>query len=148
MTVLTALLDGFTQMWPEMPEDEAVEIITRFVYRALNGKDYPETTSPLGPLLAGEHQTLRFAGYALASSSGRRAGPAPQVGQAVILTRIAQVAAELTPHHGAGWPPPIIPNGPAVTRPAAHGTGSRPGSDTPRSRSCHLGPYRPIVRNL
>ena len=27
------------QMWPEMPEDEAVEIITRFVYRALNGKD-------------------------------------------------------------------------------------------------------------
>ena len=41
MTVLTALLDGFTQMWPEMPEDEAVEIITRFVYRALNGKDYP-----------------------------------------------------------------------------------------------------------
>jgi len=40
MTVLTALLDGFTQMWPEMPEDEAVEIITRFVYRALNGKDY------------------------------------------------------------------------------------------------------------
>jgi AcrR family transcriptional regulator len=41
MTVLTALLDGFMQSWPEMPEDEAVEIITRFVYRALNGKDYP-----------------------------------------------------------------------------------------------------------
>jgi AcrR family transcriptional regulator len=40
MTVLTALLDGFTQVWPEMPEDEAVEIITRFAYRALNGKDY------------------------------------------------------------------------------------------------------------
>ena len=41
MTVLTSLLDGFTQMWPEMPEDEAIEVITRFVYRALNGKDYP-----------------------------------------------------------------------------------------------------------
>ena len=40
MTVLTAMLDGFAQMWPDMPEDEAVEIITRFVYRALNGKDY------------------------------------------------------------------------------------------------------------
>lgn len=40
MTVLTAMLDGFAQMWPEMPEDEAVEIITRFVYRALNGKDF------------------------------------------------------------------------------------------------------------
>jgi len=41
MTVLTSLLDGFTQMWPEMPEGEAIEVITRFVYRALNGKDYP-----------------------------------------------------------------------------------------------------------
>jgi len=41
MTVLTALLDGFTQVWHEMPEDEAVEVITRSVYRALNGKDYP-----------------------------------------------------------------------------------------------------------
>jgi hypothetical protein len=34
------MLDGFTQMWPEMPEDEAIEVITRFAYRALNGKDY------------------------------------------------------------------------------------------------------------
>jgi hypothetical protein len=25
MTVLTSLLDGFTQMRPEMPEDEAIE---------------------------------------------------------------------------------------------------------------------------
>jgi AcrR family transcriptional regulator len=41
MTVLTAMLDGFTQTWPEMPEVEAIEVITRFVYRALNGKDYP-----------------------------------------------------------------------------------------------------------
>lgn len=40
MTVMTAMLDGFARMWPEMPEDEAVEVITRFVYRALNGKDY------------------------------------------------------------------------------------------------------------
>jgi AcrR family transcriptional regulator len=41
MTVLTSMLDGFTQTWPEMPEEEAIEVITRFVYRALNGKDYP-----------------------------------------------------------------------------------------------------------
>jgi AcrR family transcriptional regulator len=41
MTVLTAMLDGFMQMWPEMPQDEAIEVITRVVYRALNGKDYP-----------------------------------------------------------------------------------------------------------
>ncbi|MGH3279045.1 MAG: hypothetical protein ACRDNW_07895, partial [Trebonia sp.] len=41
MTVLTSLLDGFAQMWPEMSEDEAVEIITRFAYRALNAKDFP-----------------------------------------------------------------------------------------------------------
>jgi AcrR family transcriptional regulator len=41
LTVLAAMLDGLTQMWPEVPGDEAVEIITRFVYRALNGKDHP-----------------------------------------------------------------------------------------------------------
>jgi hypothetical protein len=29
-----------------MPEDEAVEIITRFVYRALNGKDFLPVDSP------------------------------------------------------------------------------------------------------
>ena len=41
LTVLAATLDGLAQMWPDMPEDEAVEVITRFAYRALNGKDYP-----------------------------------------------------------------------------------------------------------
>ena len=41
LTVLAAMLDGFTQMRPELPEDEATEVMTRFVYRALNGKDYP-----------------------------------------------------------------------------------------------------------
>lgn len=40
LTVMGAMLDGFTQIWPEMPEHEAIEIATRFVYRALNGKDY------------------------------------------------------------------------------------------------------------
>ena len=41
LTVLAATLDGLAQIWPDMPEDEAVEVITRFVYRALNGRDYP-----------------------------------------------------------------------------------------------------------
>ncbi len=41
LTVLGSMLDGLTQIWPEVPGDEAVEIITRFAYRALNGKDYP-----------------------------------------------------------------------------------------------------------
>jgi hypothetical protein len=46
MSVLGGLLDGLAQMWPEMPADEAVEIITRFVYRALNGKDFLPVDSP------------------------------------------------------------------------------------------------------
>jgi AcrR family transcriptional regulator len=41
LTVLGAMLDGLAQMWPEVPADEAVDIITRFAYRALNGKDHP-----------------------------------------------------------------------------------------------------------
>jgi AcrR family transcriptional regulator len=41
LTVLATMLEGLARMWPEMPEDEAVEIITRFAYRALNGRDYP-----------------------------------------------------------------------------------------------------------
>ncbi|HSZ39915.1 MAG TPA: TetR/AcrR family transcriptional regulator [Trebonia sp.] len=44
LTVLGALLDGLARTWPEIPEDEAVEIVTRFVYRALNGKDYPRSS--------------------------------------------------------------------------------------------------------
>ena len=41
LTVLAAILDGLAQTWPDIPEDQAVEVITRFAYRALNGKDYP-----------------------------------------------------------------------------------------------------------
>lgn len=41
LTVFGALLDGLARTWAEIPEDEAVETVTRFVYRALNGKDYP-----------------------------------------------------------------------------------------------------------
>jgi len=41
LTVVASMLDGLTELWPEVPGDEAVEIITRFAYRALNGKDYP-----------------------------------------------------------------------------------------------------------
>ena len=44
LTVLGALLDGLARTWPEIPEDEAVEIITRFAYRALNGRDYPPSS--------------------------------------------------------------------------------------------------------
>jgi AcrR family transcriptional regulator len=36
-----AMLEGLAYMWSEPPGDEAIEIITRFVYRALNGKDCP-----------------------------------------------------------------------------------------------------------
>jgi AcrR family transcriptional regulator len=41
LTGLAAMLNSLGQLWPEMPEDQAVEIITRFIYRALNGTDYP-----------------------------------------------------------------------------------------------------------
>jgi AcrR family transcriptional regulator len=41
LTVLASMLEGIAQMWPEVPGDEAIEIITRFVYRALNAEDYP-----------------------------------------------------------------------------------------------------------
>jgi AcrR family transcriptional regulator len=40
LTVLGAMLDSIAQTWDEIPGDEAVEIITRFAYRALNGKDW------------------------------------------------------------------------------------------------------------
>ncbi|HUN37423.1 MAG TPA: TetR/AcrR family transcriptional regulator [Trebonia sp.] len=41
LTVLATMLDGLTEMWSELPDDDAIEIITRFAYRALNGRDYP-----------------------------------------------------------------------------------------------------------
>jgi AcrR family transcriptional regulator len=40
MTVLASMFDGLVQLWPDTPGDEAIELITRFAYRALNGKDY------------------------------------------------------------------------------------------------------------
>jgi AcrR family transcriptional regulator len=36
-----AMLESLVLMWPGEPGDEAVETITRLVYRALNGRDYP-----------------------------------------------------------------------------------------------------------
>jgi AcrR family transcriptional regulator len=44
LTMMVSMLDGLMRIWPEIPGDEAIEIITRFVYRALNGKDYPVTS--------------------------------------------------------------------------------------------------------
>jgi AcrR family transcriptional regulator len=40
LSVLGSMLDGMAHLWPETPGDDAIEIITRFAYRALNGKDY------------------------------------------------------------------------------------------------------------
>ncbi|MCW7941349.1 TetR family transcriptional regulator [Streptomyces hygroscopicus] len=41
LTLLVAMIDSLAQVWFDMPEDEAVEVITRFAYRALNARDYP-----------------------------------------------------------------------------------------------------------
>jgi AcrR family transcriptional regulator len=41
LMVLAPMLDGLTRTWPDVPDDEVIEIITRILYRALNGKDYP-----------------------------------------------------------------------------------------------------------
>ncbi|OKI09549.1 TetR family transcriptional regulator [Streptomyces sp. CB02923] len=40
LTLMSALLEAPAQLGPGMPEEEAVEVTTRFLYRALNGKDY------------------------------------------------------------------------------------------------------------
>jgi AcrR family transcriptional regulator len=40
LTMMGAMLDSLARLWPEVEEDEAVEATTRFVYRALNGRDY------------------------------------------------------------------------------------------------------------
>lgn len=41
LAMMGAVLDGLMPLWPEAAEEEAVEVITRFVYRALNGEDCP-----------------------------------------------------------------------------------------------------------
>ncbi|MEU2791380.1 TetR family transcriptional regulator [Streptomyces sp. NPDC007100] len=41
LTLMSAMLDAPAHLPPGMPEEEAVEAATRFIYRALNGKDYP-----------------------------------------------------------------------------------------------------------
>ncbi|NMO36849.1 TetR/AcrR family transcriptional regulator [Streptomyces sp. GMY01] len=41
LTLLASMFDSLGQLWPDIPEDEAVEVITRFAYRALNGRDIP-----------------------------------------------------------------------------------------------------------
>jgi AcrR family transcriptional regulator len=45
LTVLASMFDALVRLWPETPADEAIEILTRFAYRALNGKDYPATSA-------------------------------------------------------------------------------------------------------
>ena len=45
LTVLVSMLESLVQLWPETPGDDAIEIITRFAYRALNGKDYPAASA-------------------------------------------------------------------------------------------------------
>ncbi|MFH8348106.1 TetR/AcrR family transcriptional regulator [Streptomyces sp. NPDC018045] len=40
LMLLSTMLDAPAQPWPGMSEEEAVEAVTRFIYRALNGRDY------------------------------------------------------------------------------------------------------------
>jgi AcrR family transcriptional regulator len=40
LAMMASMLDGLVQMRPDVPADEAIEVVTRFAYRALNGKDY------------------------------------------------------------------------------------------------------------
>ncbi|WP_189080708.1 TetR/AcrR family transcriptional regulator [Mangrovihabitans endophyticus] len=40
LTMMAAMLECVPHLWPEVPEDEAIEATTRFIYRALNGRDY------------------------------------------------------------------------------------------------------------
>lgn len=42
LTMLASVLDSLAWTWPEIPAEQAIEIITRFAYRALNGTDYPQ----------------------------------------------------------------------------------------------------------
>ncbi|MFH8406598.1 TetR/AcrR family transcriptional regulator [Streptomyces sp. NPDC018019] len=41
LTLLSAMLEAPAQLAPGLSEEEAVEATTRFLYRALNGTDYP-----------------------------------------------------------------------------------------------------------
>ncbi|MFD7662237.1 TetR/AcrR family transcriptional regulator [Streptomyces sp. NPDC059788] len=41
LTLVSAMLDAPAQLWSDTSEEEAVEVTTRFIYRALNGTDYP-----------------------------------------------------------------------------------------------------------
>ncbi|KAA6214059.1 TetR/AcrR family transcriptional regulator [Streptomyces albofaciens JCM 4342] len=41
LTLMSTMMDAPAQLLPELPEEEAVEVATRFIYRALNGTDYP-----------------------------------------------------------------------------------------------------------
>ena len=44
LSMMASMMDGLVQMWPDAPDDDAIEVITRFAYRALNGKDYPASS--------------------------------------------------------------------------------------------------------
>jgi AcrR family transcriptional regulator len=46
LTMMGAMLDGLARLWPEIDEAEAVEATTRFIYRALNGRDYRPADAP------------------------------------------------------------------------------------------------------
>ena len=48
LVMMASMFEGLAQTWPELPQDEAVEVVTRFVYRALNGKDYSGGVGRLG----------------------------------------------------------------------------------------------------
>lgn len=40
LTLLAATIDNFAQLRPELSDEEAIEALTRFIYRGLNGTDY------------------------------------------------------------------------------------------------------------
>lgn len=40
LKLMAATMDGIAQWRPDLPDEEAIEIVTRFVYRGLNGTDY------------------------------------------------------------------------------------------------------------
>ncbi|KOT99966.1 TetR family transcriptional regulator [Streptomyces sp. NRRL F-5755] len=42
LTLMSAMMEAPAQLLHELPEEEAVEVATRFIYRALNGRDYPQ----------------------------------------------------------------------------------------------------------
>lgn len=40
LLLLASLMEGMTRIWPAPPDEAAIEAMTRFAYRAINGKDY------------------------------------------------------------------------------------------------------------